>query len=90
MAEEEKKPEVKQEEKKPEQKQEQAAAAPAPAEKKESAAKKKKINRLSLKEVEKKIAETQGKMGSLTSAYAQQLLKRKEQLLAQGERPEND
>lgn len=45
--------------------------------------KKKKINRLSLKELEKKIKQTEEKMGSLSSSYAQQLLKRKEQLLAE-------
>ncbi|MBU4141089.1 MAG: hypothetical protein KKA80_04275 [Candidatus Omnitrophica bacterium] len=43
-------------------------------------AKKKKINRLTLKEVEKKIQEVQEKMGGLTSSFARHLLKRKEQL----------
>lgn len=52
-----------------------------PEEEKESGPKKKKINRLSLKELEKKIQQTQEKMGGLTSIYARQLLKRREQLL---------
>jgi len=52
-------------------------------EKKEAAGThKKKINRLTLKEVEKKIQETQEKMGGLASSFARQLLERKEQLLA--------
>ena len=59
----------------------------APEEKKETAGqpKKKKVNRLTLKELEKKIQQVQEKMGSLHSAYAQQLLKRKEQLLQKTE-----
>lgn len=63
-------------------KEEKPVAEAQPAEKKEAGAEKKKqkINRLGLKEVEKKIEEVQAKMGSLTSSYAQQLLKRKQQL----------
>ncbi|MBN2097000.1 MAG: hypothetical protein JW714_00825 [Candidatus Omnitrophica bacterium] len=53
----------------------------APEEKKEPAKKKKKINQLSLQELEKKIKEVEQKMGSLRSSFAQQLLRRKEQLL---------
>ena len=59
-------------------------------EKKEAQAeKKKKINRLTLKELEKKIEHVQQKMGGLTSAYAQQLLRRKEQLLQESKTEEN-
>ena len=50
--------------------------------------KNKKINRLSLKELEQKLQEVQAKMGSLTSSYAQQLLKRKTQLL-EGQKTED-
>ena len=68
------------------------AKAPAPEEKPVTEKKEemkeagthKKINRLTLKEVEKKIQETQEKMGGLASSFARQLLKRKEQLLASG------
>jgi len=59
-------------------------------EKKEAQAKKKKkINRLTLKELEKKIEQVQQKMGGLTSIYAQQLLTRKEQLLQESKTEEN-
>jgi len=54
---------------------------PASGEKKEEGAKKKKINRLRLKEVEKRIKEVEEKMGGLGSSFGRQLLKRKEQLL---------
>ncbi len=47
--------------------------------------KKKKINRLTLKELEERIKEVQQKQGGLTSSFAQQLLKRKEQLLQKTE-----
>jgi hypothetical protein len=84
---EEKKPEAqKPEEKKPEAKKEEAPAKAQPPKEgakpePEAAPKKaKKINRLTLKELEKRIQLVQEKMGSLTSHYAQQLLKRKEQL----------
>ncbi len=56
----------------------------AEEEKKEAAEKKKKkINCLTLKELEKKIEQAQEKMGGLSSSFARQLLKRKEQLLAE-------
>ena len=48
---------------------------------KEEQKKRKKINRFTLEELEKKIQEVKEKMGGLTSSYAQQLLRRKEQLL---------
>ncbi len=47
--------------------------------------KKKKINRFTLEELGKKIQEVKEKMGGLTSSYAQELLKRKEQLLQKPE-----
>ena len=85
MAEEEKKTEKEQtkvETKKEEAQKPVASVEAPPAEKKEAAEKKKKkINCLTLKELEKKIEQTQEKMGGLTSFYARQLLKRKEQLL---------
>ena len=53
----------------------------AAEQKKEAGAKKReKINCLTLEKLEKKIQEVQEKMGGLTSTYARQLLKRKEQL----------
>jgi len=65
-------------------------AGPVAQEKKEAGQKKKKINRLTLKELEKKIEEVRQKMGGLNSFYAQQLLKRKKQLIeAQETREEN-
>jgi hypothetical protein len=67
------------EEKAPEQK----PPAEAAAEKKEE--KKKKINRMALKELEKKIQEVKEKMGSLSSSYARHLLSRKEELLQEKE-----
>lgn len=77
--------EKKDKEEKAEPKKAEAAKEAKPEEQKEKTApgekKKKKINRLSLKELEKKLKETEQKMGSLTSSYAQQLLKRKAQLL---------
>jgi len=76
----------KSQEEKKEKPQEPEAPKEAPAqEKKEPATKKtKKINRLTLQELEKKIEETKSKMGTLDSDYAHQLLKRKEQIVAQG------
>lgn len=71
------------EKKQPEQK--PAPEAPGAEKKEETEAKKKKINRLTLQEVEEKIKEVQEKMGGLSSAYAQQLLKRKEGLLQEKE-----
>lgn len=54
--------------------------------KKEAPAKgKKKINRLTLKELEERIEDVQKKMRGLASSYAQQLLRRKEQLLREKE-----
>ena len=65
-------------------------AGPAAQEKKEAGQKKKKINCLTLKELGKKIEEVRQKMGGLNSFYAQELLKRKKQLLeAQETREEN-
>ncbi len=51
---------------------------PAPAEKK-----RKKINRMTLKEVDKKLEEIKEKMGNFTSKYAMELLKRKKELSGQ-------
>lgn len=67
-----------------EEKKQETAAQAAPQKKEEagSAAKNKKINRFTLKELEKQIELTQQKMGNLSSAYARQLLRRKEQLLS--------
>ncbi len=79
MTEEDKKPEEKQAEK--ESKEGKQAQTPAEEKKEAQVKKKKKINRLTLKELEKKIEQVQQKMGGLASAYAQQLLRRKEQLL---------
>ena len=87
MAEEDKKPEEKQAEK--ESKEGKQAQAPAEEKKETQAKKKKKINRLTLKELENKIKQVQQKMGGLTSAYAQQLLRRKEQLLQESKTEEN-
>lgn len=66
---------------KPEQKPTPTTQAPA-EEKKEGTQKKKKINRMTAKELERNIDQVKRKMGGLNSAYARQLLKRKEQLLA--------
>lgn len=77
--------EIKPQEEKAQGQEEKAPAQATGAEKKEVA--KKKINRLSLKEIEKRLEQVQEKMGSLNSSYARQLLKRKELLLA-GQRPE--
>ena len=82
--------EKKEEAKKPEEEKSAAKEATAPeaqvAEKKEEGPKKKKkINRLTLKEVKMRLQEVQEKMGGLASSYAQQLLKRKEQLLVEKE-----
>ena len=62
--------------------------AEAPVEEKKEAQekKKKKINRLTLEELERKIQEVQSKMGGLSSSYALQLLKRKERLLGKTEK----
>ncbi len=87
MAEEDKKPEEKQVEK--ESKEAKPSQAPAEEKKEAQAKKKKKINRLTLKELEKKIEQVQQKMGGLTSIYAQQLLRRKEQLLQESKTEEN-
>ena len=86
MPEEQKKEEKKEEKKEQEKAPEEKSTPQAPAaDKKETAAKKKrKINRLTLKEVEKRIQDVQEKMGSLTSRYGQQLLKQKEKLLRTG------
>lgn len=43
--------------------------------------KKKKLNKLTLKEIEKMIQVVQEKMGGLNSFYAKELVRRKEQLL---------
>ena len=94
LAEEKKPEEKKPEEEKPKEapKEEKAPAeakvqaeAPAEAKKEAQEKKKKKINRLTLKELEKRIQEVQSKMGGLTSSYALQLLKRKKQLLSKTE-----
>ncbi|MGD1009076.1 MAG: hypothetical protein ABR951_02875 [Candidatus Aminicenantales bacterium] len=62
-------------EKKPDPKPEpQAAAAP------ESGPKRKKVNRLSLAEIEARLAECQEKQGGLVSKYARQLQDRKKAL----------
>ncbi|GEM_PF-541354 len=45
--------------------------------------KNKKINQLSLEEINKKLQEVQAKQGGLSSLYARHLLRRKEILLAQ-------
>ena len=79
--------EAKVKEQKPKEEKAQPEAKPkteAPIEENKAAGteKKQKINQYSLKEVEKKIEEVQEKMGGLTSSFAQQLLRRKEQLLA--------
>lgn len=42
--------------------------------------KRKKVNRMTLEEIEKKLKEVKERMGGITSRYACQLLKRKEQL----------
>lgn len=42
----------------------------------------KKINKMTLSELDKAIEKTKSSMGSLTSAYAKELLKRKEVLSA--------
>ncbi|MBN3039379.1 MAG: hypothetical protein JW869_08200 [Candidatus Omnitrophica bacterium] len=60
-----------------------AEAAPPKEETQGLEKKKKKINRLTLKELEKKINEVQEKMGSLSSSYARGLLRQKEQLLSE-------
>ena len=68
-------------------------APQAASDKPEAAKKKKKINRLTLKELEKEIEGAKEKMGGLRSQYAQQLLKRKEQLTLNkepGPKEEND
>jgi len=52
----------------------QAAAAPEPS------PKRKKINRLSLAEIDARLAECQGKQGGLLSKYSRQLLARKKAL----------
>ena len=44
--------------------------------------KNKKINKMSMEEIDKAISETKEKMGSLSSKYAAELLKQKEILLA--------
>lgn len=94
LAEEKKPEEKKPEEEKPKEapKEEKAPAeakvqaeAPAEAKKEAQEKKKKKINRLTLKELDKKIQEVQSKMGNLSSSYALQLLKRKKQLLSKAE-----
>ncbi len=85
---------VSKEKKEPEPKPEEEKAKPAgkvppvaAEQKKEAGAKKrKKINCLTLEELEKKIQEVQEKMGGLTSTYARQLLKRKEQLSEEKEK----
>ncbi|MDD5504335.1 MAG: hypothetical protein PHV77_03350 [Candidatus Omnitrophica bacterium] len=59
-------------------------AQPAPAadgaKQEEPSKKNKKINQMSLKEIDAKIKDAQEKMGSLKSRYARQLLKQKELL----------
>ncbi len=64
-----------------EKKQEASAQAVPPKPEAAGAAKSTKINRFTLQELEKHIELTQEKMGNLSSAYARQLLRRKEQLL---------
>jgi hypothetical protein len=54
-----------------------AAEAPAAA---ESGPKKKKVNQLTLAEIEARLAECQEKQGGLVSKYARQLLARKKAL----------
>jgi hypothetical protein len=49
-------------------------------EKKEKSSKRKKMNTLTLAEIEAKLAECQEKQGSLISKYARQLLARKKAL----------
>ncbi len=51
-------------------------------EKQENAPKRKKMNALTLAEIEAKLAECKEKQGSLTSKYARQLLARKKALSA--------
>lgn len=77
MSEEAKKPE----EEKP--KAEAAAGETKTLEQKEGqgSKKKKKINKLTLNEIEKMIQEVQEKMGGVNSFYAKQLISRKQQLL---------
>ena len=58
------------------------AVAPAAAPTAEGEKKKKKINRLNLKELDKKIAEVKEKMGNTNSRYALQLFKQKAELVA--------
>ena len=64
-------------EQKPEAKQEQKSAATAPPAEK----KKKKINKMTLKEIDKKLQEINEKMGGMKSKYALELLKRKKELI---------
>ena len=64
-----------------EKKAEPKAAAPAPAAA-ESGPKRKKINVLSLAEIDARLAACQEKQGGLTSKYARQLLARKKALSA--------
>lgn len=67
------------EQKAPEQKAPEQKAPPAEQPKTDSK-RSKKINLMTLPELEKKLEEVKVKMGGLSSGYAQQLLKRKEQL----------
>jgi len=64
-----------------EKKAEKTTQAPAPAQS-ESGPKKKKINELSLAEIEARLAECQEKQGGLLSKYARQLVARKRALSA--------
>ena len=48
-----------------------------------AAKKRKKINRMTLKEIDKKLEEIKEKMGSFTSKYAIELLRRKKELTGQ-------
>jgi hypothetical protein len=52
-------------------------AAPSPDSAPESSSRRRKINELTLQEIEAKIAECRDKQGGLTSKYARQLLLRK-------------
>ncbi len=72
------------EEKKPEEgkaKPEEVKAPEAPPKEK----KKKKVRNMGLEEIEKKLKETEERMGGLESKYAQHLLQRKEELLKKQE-----
>lgn len=50
----------------------------------------KKINKMTLEEIDKKIKETENKMAGLNSKYAQKLLERKKELTSAGDAEKTD